>query len=297
MTENTKELIVAIAQNDLVRAKKAAIAVVATNKTKKDDVFCKQIISKLQNEPTIIPLPIDISNFAIMEDVSQTFIRNRYFLPDKEHQLYIQINNADKVNKILAEKRIRYINTTLLYGESGTGKTTFGRYVAYELGIPFLYLNFAYLIDSHLGQTGKNIQKVFEFAKKQRCVLMLDELDAIAISRGENNDVGEIPRIVIALMQSFDCLNNDIIVIAATNRLEAIDKAVTRRFSRVHEVKQLDTNESSDFASLYLSDCGYDISPSEVDEIIGNSRKQSEIEDKLINYIINKEVQEAKTDK
>lgn len=290
MTESTKTLISAVAYGDITKAKKAAIPILEANTSKKDERYCKQILAKLQNEPMIMKLPSNISSFATMEDVSQTFIKERYFLSERERRLFTEIANADKVGGRLAEKRIRHLNATLLHGESGTGKTTFGRYIAYELGIPFLYLNFSHLISSLLGQTGQNIQCVFDFAKQQRCVFMLDELDAIGTERGKN-DMSEISRIVITLMQALDLLGNDIIVLAATNRYDIIDKAVKRRFTRNHEIERLRPEERILLGKEYLADCGYDITEAGISEIVGEAEKQSDIESKLVNYIINREME------
>lgn len=294
MTESTKALISAVAYGDIAKAKKAAIPVLEANASKKDERFCKQILAKLQNEPMTIQLPANISTFAIFEDVSQTFIKERYFLSERERRLYNEISSADKVGGKLAEKRIRHLNSTLLYGESGTGKTTFGRYVAHELGIPFLYLNFSYLISSLLGHTGQNIHRVFDFAKQQRCVFMLDELDAIGAERSVKNDTSEISRIVITLIQSLDSLGNDIILLAATNRYDIIDKAVKRRFVRNHEIERLRPEECLLLGKEYLSDCGYDMNDEDILGIVGEAEKQSDIENRLVNYIINREVKATK---
>lgn len=291
MNENMRKLISAIAYSDITRVKKATIPILESNTAKKDERFCKQILAKLQNEPMIIQLPANISSFATMEDVSRTFIKERYFLSEREKLLYIEIEKADKVGGRLAEKRIHHLNSTLLYGESGTGKTTFGRFVAYTLGVPFLYLNFSHLISSSLGQTGKNIQSVFDFVRQQRCVFMLDELDAIGTERGDRNDVGEISRIVITLMQSLELLGNDIIVLAATNRYDIIDKAVKRRFTRNHEIERLYSEERILLGKEYLADCGYDMTEEGVLEVIGEAEKQSDIENRLINYIIDREIE------
>lgn len=293
MTENVRVLISAVANGDIVRAKRAATAILTSNTSKKDEQFCKRALQKIQSQPTLLQLPSNISTFATMEDVTNTFVPERYFLSKREKQLYSEIVNADKIGSKLAEMRISYINSTLLYGESGTGKTTFGRYLAYKLGVPFLYLNFSFLISSLLGQTGQNIYRVFEFAKQQRCVFMLDEIDAIGTERGGERDVSELSRIVITLMQSLDALGNDNIVLAATNRYDAIDKAVKRRFTRNHEIVKLCPDERVAFVKAYLSDCGYSVEDKMIPQIIGDAEKQSNIENRIVNYIINQEMENA----
>ena len=294
MTESTRELISAVANGDITRAKRAATAILSSNTSKKDEQFCKRTLQKIQSQPTLLQLPSNISTFATMEDVPNTFVPERYFLSEREKQLYFEIINADKVGEKLTNMRIRYLNATLLYGESGTGKTTFGRYLAYKLGVPFLYLNFSFLISSLLGQTGQNIYRVFEFAKQQRCVFMLDELDAIGTERSGKMDVPELSRVVITLMQSLDTLGNDIIILAATNRDDTIDKAVKRRFTRNHEIVKLYPDERVAFAKAYLSDCGYSVEDKKIPQIIGEAEKQSDIENRIVKYIISQETENCK---
>lgn len=239
LNENVKSLLRCVADDDIQKAKVFAKMIVENETAATNQYFCKSIKAKLDSQHTFVELPYDIKGLLKMEDVSN-FNENRYYLTNEEKQIYEQIVMAKNTNSKLAEMKIRYLNSTLLYGESGTGKTTFGKYVAYKLGLPFAYLNFSQCISSYLGATSKNIEKVFEFIKKQKCVLMLDEIDAIGIKRGKE-DLGEMSRVVIGLMQSFDMLDNDIIVIGATNRKDMIDEALIRRFSIIHEVKPIQT--------------------------------------------------------
>lgn len=192
---------------------------------------------------------------------------------------------AKNTNEKLSEMRIKYLNTTLLYGESGTGKTTFGKYVAYKLGMPFAYLNFAQCISSYLGATGKNIEKVFDYISKQKCVLMLDEIDAIGIKRGKE-DLGEMSRIVIGLMQSFDLLENDLIIIGATNRRDMIDEALIRRFTIKHEVTILNNNEAYNLIIKYLEDLKIDYNNDNIKEYVETHNKQSEIIKDIVKSIV-----------
>lgn len=74
----------------------------------------------------------------------------------------------------------------LLYGHPGCGKTSAAKYIASQLGLPLVVARLDTLISSLLGNTAKNIHKIFEFAKKQPCVLFLDEFDAIAKARDEH---------------------------------------------------------------------------------------------------------------
>lgn len=285
LNENVKNLIRSVVDNDLSKAKTYANIIVTNETSASNQSFVKTIKNKLETQHSFIELPYDLKGILKMEDVSTTFNENRYYLTDREKKIFEQIEMANNTNKKLTEMGIRYLNSTLLYGESGTGKTTFGKYVAYKLGLPFAYLNFSQCITSLMGGTSKNIEKVFDYVAKQKCVLMLDEVDAIGIKRGKE-DLGEMSRIVIGLMQSFDLLENDVIVIGATNRKDMIDEALIRRFSIIHEVKELNNNNAYNLIINYLDDLKIGYDDDDVLEYVENHHKQSEIVKDIIKNIV-----------
>lgn len=284
LNEKVKWLIRSVADNNLQEAKKYAEIIVSNETATSNQYFCETIKNKLETQHNFIELPYDIKGILKMEDVSN-FNENRYYLTDREKNIFTQIAMAKNTNEKLSEMRIKYLNTTLLYGESGTGKTTFGKYVAYKLGMPFAYLNFAQCISSYLGATSKNIEKVFDYISKQKCVLMLDEIDAIGIKRGKE-DLGEMSRIVIGLMQSFDLLDNDLIIIGATNRRDMIDEALIRRFTIQHEVTILNNNEAYNLIIKYLEDLKIDYNNDNIKEYVETHNKQSEIIKDIVKSIV-----------
>ena len=284
LNKNIKELIKSVADNNLEKAKTYAEIIISNETAISNQYFCKTIKNRLETQHNFIELPYDIKGILKMEDVSN-FNENRYYLTDREKDIFTQIAMAKNTNEKLSEMRIKYLNTTLLYGESGTGKTTFGKYVAYKLGMPFAYLNFAQCISSYLGATSKNIEKVFDYISKQKCVLMLDEIDTIGIKRGKE-DLGEMSRIVIGLMQSFDLLENDLIIIGATNRRDMIDEALIRRFTIQHEVTILNNNEAYNLIIKYLEDLKINYNHGNIKEYVKTHHKQSEIIKDIVKSIV-----------
>src|ERR1700687_4699593 len=83
----------------------------------------------------------------------------------------------------------------LIYGAPGTGKTKLALWMAEQLGLPVVLARLDGLVSSFLGTTSRNIGTLFQFANRYRCVLMLDEFDAIAKVRDDPHEVGEIKRV------------------------------------------------------------------------------------------------------
>ena len=127
----------------------------------------------------------------------------------------------------------------LLEGPPGTGKTTFAKAAACEIRLPFVVANCSALVDCLIGNTAKNIDKLFGEVRrlvrnrKTAAIVFCDEFDEIARSRGGDSKTAD--EAVPALIRQLDGFNTDnanIVVIAATNRKDTLDKAVLSRFTK-----------------------------------------------------------------
>src|SRR5690606_16170022 len=102
--------------------------------------------------------------------------------------------------------------------------------IACELMIPFFSVRYEAIIASYLGETSMRLKALFDYVRTTRCVLFFDEFDAIGKERGDSHETGEIKRVVSSLLLQIDQLPSYVIVIAATNHPELLDRAVWRRF-------------------------------------------------------------------
>ncbi len=126
------------------------------------------------------------------------------------------------------------VNKFLFQGPPGTGKTEAAKQIARILGRDLFMVDFDLLIDSKLGQTGKNIDALFQeisnFRHPERAIVLFDEIDALALDRTNGNDVREMGRATSILLREFDRMDDSVAIIATTNLFSAFDKALVRRF-------------------------------------------------------------------
>ncbi len=280
MSANQLALVRYVAENNIRKAKEAALCCCAEDTTQKNHYAVARYQQLLRSGGmNLFELPANISSFATMEDLTNTYLENRYYLTDDERQLFELIKNMNDVSLQLMEKQIPYLNATLLYGESGVGKTAFSRYVAYKLGLPYLYVNFSKMLDSYIGGTAKNLSHLFGFINQQKGVVMLDEIDSLAVKREYGNDSAsaEISRSTTCLLQLLDSVTNDHVIIAATNLIDHIDKAVMRRFTEKHELHRLTSEDNEKFICQYLTDADFSFDLDSVRRYAAENHSQAEI--------------------
>jgi SpoVK/Ycf46/Vps4 family AAA+-type ATPase len=123
--------------------------------------------------------------------------------------------------------------SAIFVGPPGVGKTLTARWLSVQLGVPLYVLDLTAVMSSLLGRSGNNLRAAIDFAKREPCVLLLDEIDAIAKRRSDDSDVGELKRLVTVILQEVDEWPSTGLLLAATNHPELIDPALWRRFDLV----------------------------------------------------------------
>ena len=140
---------------------------------------------------------------------------------------FIKENNSIE---LLQKFELPVSNKLLLHGPSGCGKTLASYVIAGELNKPMYVVNLGAIVSSKLGETSKNLSKVFKKAALEDSIIFIDEFDSLGKIRDYNQDHGEMKRVVNTILQLFDYLPQSSIVIAATNQENMIDEALLRRF-------------------------------------------------------------------
>lgn len=166
------------------------------------------------------------------------------------------LKKADKYRELGA----KIPKGALLVGPPGTGKTLLAKAVAGEANVPFLSISGSDFVEMFVGVGASRVRDLFEQAKqKAPCILFIDEIDAIGRARGKNagfsgNDERENTlNQLLTEMDGFQT-NTGVIVLAATNRADILDKALMRagRFDRQIEVGLPDVKEREEIFNVHL---------------------------------------------
>ncbi len=148
------------------------------------------------------------------------------------------------------------VHRFLFQGDPGTGKTEAVKHLARILDREPYLVDFAFVIDSRLGQTQKNIATLFEeinrFPMPEKTLVLFDELDAIALDRTNPHDLREMGRATTAILKGLDDLNENIVLVATTNLFKHLDKALVRRFDFVIDFNRYEESDLLDIAEKML---------------------------------------------
>lgn len=175
---------------------------------------------------------------------------------DRLERVLDENRSADRLRSHGLEPRRKL----LLAGPPGCGKTMTAKALAGEAGLPLLVIQFHGLITKFMGETGAKLHAVFESMRRTRGVYLFDEFDVVGGSRSASDDVGEARRVVNSFLQLLEYDDSESIIVAATNRAQALDSALFRRFDDLllfgppdgDAVKRLIENRLAAFAPLQL---------------------------------------------
>lgn len=234
------ELIKAGLAKDDILFRKAAEAISAEERSKQHEILANKISELLNNDkyrrnanshnsPQIINSSNIINNQLFHEKVPTKRL-DQLLLPENVYNSCKDLIEEQTRTDLLRSYGLEPRNKVLLVGPPGNGKTSVAEGIAEALMIPFLTVRYENIIGAYLGETANRLSKLFDYVKTRQCVLFFDEFDTIGKERGDQQETGEIKRVVSSLLLQIDALPSYVITIAATNHDSLLDKAVWRRF-------------------------------------------------------------------
>ena len=179
---------------------------------------------------------------------------------DEEKQELIEIVDFLKKPKKFLEMGAKIPKGVLLYGKPGTGKTLIAKAIAGEANVPFISMSGSEFIEMFAGLGASRVRKLFEKARKlSPCIVFIDEIDAIGSRRTSNSGAeSENNQTLNQLLVEMDGFESEetIIVLAATNRPEMLDKALLRpgRFDRQITIASPDLKGREEILKIHARD-------------------------------------------
>jgi SpoVK/Ycf46/Vps4 family AAA+-type ATPase len=158
-------------------------------------------------------------------------------LSEENRKTLERLISEQRAAETLAEHGLRPRRRLLLHGPPGCGKTMAAQAIAGELRLPIIRVRLEVIFSRYLGETAATLADIFAEADRVRGVYLFDEFDALGRTRLDDNDVGEVKRIVTTFLQLLDATDDTYsVLVAATNVGASLDRALFRRFDDVLEL-------------------------------------------------------------
>jgi len=262
-----KLLLESHATGDEAAFRKAALQIAAAESAAghvrvADDI--RAIIAKLPPTGTRQPSPIvDIA--APRGDIADVLAGGHrderlrdIILPDDVRDLLLRVIAENRSRARLEAHGVSPRRRLLFHGAPGCGKTFAAAVLAGEMGLPLMTVRFDALFSRFLGATAVQLRAIFAEMPRRPGVYLFDEFDSVAKARGDSQDVGEMNRVVTAFLQLVDADVSGSILVAATNHVELLDRAVFRRFDVIVPFEMPTREQVAALLQLRLGNFGLD---------------------------------------
>lgn len=209
----------------------------------------------------------EVNEFIIEKLTSDYHFENLICSDGVKDELKFFIEEHHKI-ELLRSFELPVANKILFHGHSGCGKTLASYVVAGELQKMMYVINLGAIVSSKLGETSKNLSKIFRRAAAEDCVIFIDEFDSLGKVRDYSQDHGEMKRVVNTILQLFDYLPQTSVVIAATNQKSMLDDALLRRFDLSIHFDLPNQKQIEDLISLTLKNGKFEFDNKRVSQSI-----------------------------
>jgi len=224
-------------KGDHVVFRKTAQTLIEEERQKGHRVLADRLVRSLEPAGTSMNAPVmgkgngasGLHKDLVFEVTPERTLHSLVLTDESQRQIREFVEEQHRAD-LLHSHNLRARNRVLLAGPPGNGKTTLAEALASELMYPLLAVRYDTLVGSFLGETAARLRSLIEYAKTRRCVLFFDEFETLGKERGDTHETGEIKRVVSSLLLQIDELPDYVVVVAASNHPELLDKAVWRRF-------------------------------------------------------------------
>lgn len=212
-----------------------------------DDTISEYIISLLSESMSLAPqMNRFLSDFFRVLPISSEPL----FLPDEISKDLLAVGR-------LINERQEKVNKFMFMGGPGTGKTEAARQLGRITHREVFSVDFSQIVDSKLGQTAKNISKLFDdinsMLNPENAIIIFDEIDSIALDRINERDHREMGRATTEFLKGLDGLNKKVVIIGTTNLKKQLDHALVRRFDMVVDFDRYTEDDLAEIATQILS--------------------------------------------
>lgn len=188
----------------------------------------------------------------ILEKLTSDFNFSNLVVTDEVRTKLELLLKEHRSAAILRQFNLPVSNKILLHGPSGCGKTLASYVIAGELEKMMVVVNLGAVVSAKLGETSKNLARIFRKATSEDCIIFIDEFDSLGKVRDYGQDHGEMKRVVNTILQLFDYLPQTSMVIAATNQKDMLDDALLRRFDLSVEFEMPTEKQINELVTLSL---------------------------------------------
>jgi len=230
--------------------------VVAENRPKEADAeWVHSLVEEILGEGEEAEEMLELVEIFAPEEIEQSL--DDIVLTEEQEKEVEKVMKAIEHRDYLREVGLSEIGKLLFVGPPGTGKTSTAKALSGRLELPFIEVKLSMITSQYLGETAKNVDKVFELAKMlSPCILFIDEFDSIAKTR-DSDEHAALKRTVNTLLKSIDDISlvrDSVLLIGATNHPKMLDYAAWRRFDEIVEFPAPDERMRAEILRIITHD-------------------------------------------